>query len=365
MAYLNPRTGAQHPLDIPLWRGDDGGPLLLTPGLGLSRDEITREERSLWRYRAGLAGDIASPISLGEGLTPLLARAWGDHRPLFKMEGQNPSGAYKDRGAAVMLSYLRERGIPAVLEDSSGNGGAAVAAYGAAGGIAVKVLAPATTTGAKIQQARAYGAEIELVPGPREASAAEAIRQSQHIFYASHNWQAFFIEGVKTLAYELWEDLGFQAPDNIIFPVGGGSILLGLHFGFEELRRAGQIAKAPRLFAAQPLNCSPLEAAFSGQTRAVSPTIAEGASIAHPLRLQEMLAALKVTGGAALAISEEEIIAALRRLCAMGLYVEPTSALAAAALTRLGETIAARETTVVILTATGLKASARVEACIV
>ena len=174
----------------------------------MRRDEIDRGERSLWRYRAALAGDIARPITLGEGLTPLVERAWGDLRPLFKCEWFSPTGSFKDRGASVMLSFLRGIGVTAVLEDSSGNGGSAIAGYGAAGGMRVKVLAPASTSPAKIAQVRAYGAEVELVEGPREASQEEAIRQSAEMFYASHNWQPFFLEGVKTLAYELWEDFG-------------------------------------------------------------------------------------------------------------------------------------------------------------
>ena len=168
--YVDPRSGAHYPLDIPRWRGDGGGPLLVTAGPGFAPDEIDRRERSLWRYRGALAGDIARPISLGEGLTPLIERPWGDFRPQFKCEWFSPTGSFKDRGASVMLSYLRERGIAAVLEDSSGNGGSAIAGYGASGGLQVTVLAPASTSPAKIAQVRAYGAEVVLVDGPREAS---------------------------------------------------------------------------------------------------------------------------------------------------------------------------------------------------
>ena len=207
-----------------------------------------------------------------------------------------------------MLSHLREKGVAAVLEDSSGNGGSAIAGYGAAGGLRVTVLAPASTSPAKIAQARAYGAEVVLVEGPREAAQDEAIRRSAETFYASHNWQPFFLEGTKTLAYELWEDFGFKAPDNVIVPVGAGSLLLGLHFGFRELLNAGQIARAPRLFAAQPLNCSPVAASFAaGRDTAVAgafaPTVAEGAAIKAPLRLKEMIAALRETGGEAVAVT--------------------------------------------------------------
>jgi threonine synthase len=140
--YFDPLSGARYPLEIPRWRSDTGRPLLTTPVPGLARDEIEAGRRSLWRYRAALPLDIADPISLGEGLTPLVQRPWGDLRPYFKCEWFSPTGSFKDRGASAMLSFLRQIGVTAVLEDSSGNGGSAIAAYGAAGGLRVKVLAP-------------------------------------------------------------------------------------------------------------------------------------------------------------------------------------------------------------------------------
>ena len=158
-----------------------------------------------------------------------------------------------------MISALRQQGVARLLEDSSGNGGAAIAAYAAAGGHASRRSSfPPSTQPAKTVQMRAYGAEVELVPGPRQATSDEAIRQSAAIFYASHNWQPFFLQGTKTLAYELWEDLGFRAPDNVVIPTGAGSNVLGCDIGFGELLRRGEIARLPRLFAAQPENCAPL-----------------------------------------------------------------------------------------------------------
>jgi len=176
--YIDPRSGKLYPLDSPRWCSDDRTPLLVTPGKGLSRDEIDGRNRSLWRYRAALPVHIARPITLGEGCTPLVQQEWGDLRPFFKLEWFNPTGSFKDRGSAVMLSYLRQIGVEAVLEDSSGNGGSSVAGIGAAGGMRVKILVPAATSPAKIAQVRAYGAEVQLVEGPREESEAEAIRQS-------------------------------------------------------------------------------------------------------------------------------------------------------------------------------------------
>jgi threonine synthase len=237
-------------------------------------------------------------------------------------------------------------------------------AFGAAAGIKVKILCPATTQPAKVAQMRAFGAEVQLVPGPREESENEAIRQSENIFYASHNWQAFFLQGTKMLAYELWEDLGFRAPDNVIIPCGAGSNVLGCDIGFSELLRAGQIAKLPKLFCVQPTNVSPIHACFEAGsdtllTRDWQPTIAEGTAIKRPVRLKPVLDALRRSGGGTLAIAEDEILSALKRLAAIGLYVEPTCATAAAAAEKLlaAGRIAPGETTVVLLTGTGLKAS--------
>ena len=365
--YVEPRSGERFSLDVPRWCADGQKPLLINPQPGIGREDIDRGTRSLWRYRASLPVEIAKPISLGEGCTPLVQKEWDDFRPFFKLEWFNPTCSFKDRGTTVMLSYVRQLGVDAVLEDSSGNGGASVAAYGAAGGMRVKILAPAYTSPAKVAQVRAYGAEVQLVEGPREESQREAIRQSSEIFYSSHNWQPFFLQGTKSVAYEIWEDFNFTAPDNIIIPVGAGSNLLGCHIGFSELLAAGQISKLPRLFAAQPLNCSPLDASFQAGVdtpvdRAVRKTIAEGTAIAHPLRLKEMIHALKDSGGESVAVSEDEIVAALRRLARLGLFVEPTSASVAAAFAKLTArgVIKERETTVVLISGTGIKTASTI-----
>ena len=214
---------------------------------------------------------------------------------------------------------------------------------------------------------RAAGAAVQLIPGDRQATSDAAVAASDHLFYASHNWQPFFLHGTKTLAYELWEDLGFRAPDNVIIPCGAGSNVLGCDIGFGELLRAGQIARLPRLFAAQPENCGPIAATFLAGADAqvqteIRPTIAEGAAIAQPLRLPEVLAALRGSGGGAVLLDEAEIGRATLDLARMGVYVEPTSAQAAAAFARLlaDGTITPGQTTVLVLTGTGLKATPRI-----
>lgn len=372
-SYRDLVDGSTYDIKTPRWRSQARRPLWIDPGPGLSPSDLDTSKRSLWRYRTAFPLTFCHPISLGEGITPLVECEWEKRgRPLMKLDFLNPTGSFKDRGTSVMLSYLRDRGIHAILEDSSGNGGSSVAGYGTTGGLRVKIFAPASTSPAKIAQVRAYGAEVQLVPGPREESQNEAIRQSEgEAFYASHNWQAFFLQGTKTLAYELWEDLGFRAPNNVIVPVGAGSSLLGCWLGFRELVNAGHINRMPRLFAAQPLNCSPVDATFNAGTdqpadRPVTATIAEGTSISRPLRLKQMIAALRDSGGGTVAVTEEEIACALAGLCARGFFVEPTSAVAAAAFSKLlsRKVIGEAETTVVLLTGSGLKAATTVSALV-
>jgi threonine synthase len=366
-AYLDPRSGQTFPLDQPRWCGPDHAPLLLTPLPVVSRSQIDAATRSLWRYRAAFPMQVDEPITMGEGCTPLIRRTLHGALALLKCEWLMPTGSFKDRGASVMLSLLRAQGIRAVLEDSSGNGGAAVSAYAAAGGLSATIMAPASTSPAKTVQMRAHGANVELMPGTRQDTADAAVRRSETIFYASHNWHPFFLHGTKTLAYELWEDLGFRAPDNIITPCGAGSNVLGCEIGFSELLRAGEIDTMPRIFAVQPVNCGPIAAAFiAGSDTPVEteilPTIAEGTAIAQPIRLAEVLGALRETRGGAVMLSEAEIGTATLDLARIGIYVEPTSAQAVAAFAKLlgAGTITAEQTTVLVLTGSGLKATSRI-----
>jgi threonine synthase len=365
--YIDPRSGAAFPLDQPRWCGPGRAPLLLTPFPGLNRTQIDTGTRSLWRYRAAFPLSVEQPITLGEGCTPLIARRIGGVEVLLKCEWFNPTCSFKDRGASVMLSLLRAQGITHVLEDSSGNGGAAVSAYAAAGGMAATILTPASTSPAKTVQMRAHGATVELIPGTRQDTADAAVARSDSIFYASHNWHPFFLHGTKTLAYELWEDLGFRAPDNIITPCGAGSNVLGCGIGFAELLRAEQINTMPRIFAAQPANCAPIAAAFLAGSEeavptAIAPTMAEGTAIAQPIRMREVLGILRETVGGAVMLTEAEIGAATLDLARTGIYVEPTCAQVAAAFAKLLETgtITPEQTTVLVMTGTGLKATPRI-----
>jgi threonine synthase len=287
---------------------------------------------------------------------------FGGYNALFKLEWFAPTGSFKDRGASVMMSFLKNQNINEVVEDSSGNGGAAIAAYGAAAGIKVNIVAPESTSAAKIAQIKSYNAKIHLIPGTREDTESAALKMAETCFYASHNWHPFFLQGTKTLGYELWEDLNFTAPDNIIIPTGAGSNVLGCDIAFQELKALNLISKLPRLFAAQPQNCSPINTAFqAGVNRHIedsfSSTIAEGTAIKRPIRLNSVLNALRRSSGGTIALGENKIAQATLDLAAKGLYAEPTCATAAAAFYELvnNGAIKPEETTIVILTGTGLK----------
>jgi threonine synthase len=357
------RDGRTYPLDAPRWCGDDGSPLMVSPLRGLTRAEVDSSFRSHWRYAAALPLPLR-PVSLGEGCTPLLDVHLDGVPVAVKLEWFNPTASFKDRGTSVMVSLLAQQGIGEILEDSSGNGGASVAAYAAAAGIRAKILAPDSTSPAKTLQSRMHGAQVELVPGSRQATADEAVRQSRDRFYASHNWHPFFLQGTKLLAYEIWEDLGFRVPDAVLLPAGAGSLVLGCSIGFDELRRSGAVDRVPRLLVAQPEHCSPLARAFAIGATAVSPrewtpTIAEGASIPQPVRDREVLEAVRASGGDVVAVPEAAIAPAVRDLAARGLYTEPTSAIVAAAVpefVRRGA-IAGSDEVVAVLSGSGLKAA--------
>ena len=367
MTYINSLSGATYPLTVPRWCGDDGALLDLAPVKGVCRDGIHRDQRSVWRYGGAIAVDPEHIVSLGEGGTPLVSRQWQGTGINFKLEFMMPTGSFKDRGMTAMVSYLKSCGISEVLEDSSGNAGASLSAYAAAAGMRCRILVPESASYPKIAQIAACGADVITIPGTRQDVADAALAMSRDIFYASHNWQPFFVEGTKTLAYELWEDLGFRAPDNVVTPLGYGSNVLGLDRGFDELLRSGCIDRRPRIFGVQAAHCAPCYHAWQagGETpvaSAVHPTIAEGIASSQPTRLTGILRAVRRSGGAIAAVSEAEIVSALRDLARMGFYVEPTSAAGVAGLTQLLATgqIKAGETTVMVLTGSGLKASERI-----
>lgn len=192
---------------------------------------------------------------------------WGGRRVHFKLEWFNPTSSFKDRGVSVMMSHLAAHGADRVLEDSSGNGGSAVAAYAAAAGIRAKIIVPAATSPAKILQARAYGAEIELVGGTRDEVSDEAIRQSEQIPYASHNWHPMFIQGTKTIAYEMWESLGFTAPDNVVLVAGAAATSSGATWRSANCSTPARSAGARAFSSGSPSTGRPSPTRSTASTR--------------------------------------------------------------------------------------------------
>jgi threonine synthase len=275
---------------------------------------------------------------------------------------------------------LRGLGVKRVVEDSSGNAGASLAAYAARSGIEAEIYVPAYASPNKLQQIAIYGAKLVKVEGPRER-AVQAVQEAaaQGPYYASHYYNPFTLEGLKTIAYEIWEQLGWRAPDNLVLPVGHGTLLLGAYRGFKDLLAAGLIKRPPRLFAVQAESCAPLYEAYKRNMNDAFPiekdlvlspvlssrrhieglskgqTIAEGISIVQPVRGRQLLAAVRETGGTVLVVSDEETLRARDELARRGLYVEPTSAVAIAALLRLRGLIELEEITIVPLTGSGLK----------
>lgn len=364
------RCGNHLDLSAPRWACECGGYLDLSHPSRFPKEAITSRPNTLWRYREALPVDNADDaVTLGEGMTPLLPASgpWGE--ALFKLDFLMPTGSYKDRGTTVMMTRLREWGISRLIEDSSGNAGASVAAYCARAGISSRIFIPAYTSEGKAAQIGMYGAELVKVPGTREDTTRAAEEAAKESFYASHNWSPYFVHGVKTLAFELWEQLGWRAPSSVVVPVGNGSLVLGLHQGFSELLAAGEITRLPRIIAAQTEACAPLVKAWesgASETAVISKgsTMAEGIASASPVKGASILQAVRASGGLMISVSEEEIWDALRAMAATGIYIEPTSATAPAAVIKLRKngSLGPDEQPVVELTGSGLKATDKITA---
>ncbi|MGQ9632009.1 MAG: threonine synthase [bacterium] len=343
-----------------------GAPLDIESLAPFDVEKIERDIPSLWRYRAFIPiAEGAEIISLGEGMTPLVEDCLYSRKVLLKLEYISPTGSFKDRGTTAMMSRIGELGVEEVVEDSSGNAGASIAAYCARAGVRCHIYAPQSTHPEKLVQIRASGAELHLVPGSRRATEEAALGASEKMYYASHNRHPWFLQGTKTFAFEICEQMGWRAPDAVVIPVGNGSLLYGAYIGFKELVSSGAIGSLPKLIGVQAENCAPLAEAFErGEMEArpieAKPTLADGISISSPSRGKMILGAVRESGGKILSISESEIEEALIYICGRGFYVEPTSAAAVAGLKRYIEASGEGGTIAVALTGSGLKATDKI-----
>ena len=314
-----------------------GGTFDFAAPLAFDPAQIEPSQPGMWRYRRAFALPEDAPVvSLGEGGAPLIPLSLDGVSAWLKMESLNPTGSYKDRGSAVLLSQLAARGVTQAVEDSSGNAGASYAAYAARAGVKARVFVPEAASGPKRAQIEAYGAELVRVPGPRSAAAEAVLTEvCAGAVYASHAYLPFGLAGIASIAYEIYEQLG-GAPGTLVAPVGHGGLLLGVMRGFAALKQAGLIERLPVYLGVQARRCAPAWLAFTrglGAMEAVEegPTLAEGVRVRRPVRVEAILNEL-TPGSAIVAVDEEAILPAYHALARAGIHVEPTSALAWAAL---------------------------------
>lgn len=327
-------TGQRFSIDEPLWRAPGGGLLDVEWPVRPDPAKWRGRGNGVWRYREMIPiREDASIVSVGEGGTPLISTRFDGRQVGLKLDHLFPTGSFKDRGATVLISKARELGVKRVVEDSSGNAGAAIAAYCARAGIECEIFCPASASRGKLDQIRLFGARLKPISGSREDVASAALQAATSVYYASHCWNPFFFHGVKTIAYEIAEQRGWRLPQALLMPVGNGTLLLGAYIGFQELAGAGLIDRIPRLIGVQAENCAPLAAMERGATASTpTPTMAEGIAVAKPVRARQILAAIAETSGCLVTVSEEEVRAALREALSQGLCIEPTSAAALAAI---------------------------------
>jgi threonine synthase len=294
-------------------------------------------------------GDDESPVCLGEGVTPLLespqlARVAGVRRLWVKDEGVNPTASFKARGLAAAVTRAKARGVPGLVVPTAGNAGAALAAYGAAAGVPVRVYAPATTPRPILDTIRAMGVELQTVDGhigDAGKLSAEFAQQSGYFNVATLR-EPYRVEGNKTLALELAEQLDWKLPDAVVYPTGGGEGVIGMWKAFDEMREWGWTdAPTPQIIVAQAEGCAPIVRAFANGADRATPwenpmTHAAGLRVPGPLGDRLVLRAIRETGGAAAAASEESIRTATRTIASLtGIDAAPEGGCGLAILTDL------------------------------
>ncbi|WP_049928073.1 pyridoxal-phosphate dependent enzyme [Halopiger goleimassiliensis] len=324
----------------------------------------------LWTFFEFLP--IEPHVTFHEGFTPLVdAPAWD---AAFKLEYVFPTGSFKDRGATTTLSRAVELGVEKVVEDSSGNAGAAIATYAARAGLEADVYVPADVKQSKLMAIQRAGARPVRIEGSRQdvtdacigtvegetADGDDAPFQTGEGWYASHAWNPAFYAGTMTFAFEVAAQRDWTVPDAVVLPIGHGTLFLGAYRGFSLLEEAGIVDDVPRLLGAQAAGTAPIVESVGGDPLGgadESTDVADGIEIAAPAREDELYEAIEATDGDAIALGGDPIEATLDRLHRSGFYVEPTSAVAPAALEQYREqgTLSASDDVVVPLTGSGLK----------
>ncbi len=292
----------------------------------------------------------------GEGETPLVSREYNGLKVFFKLEYLNPSGSFKDRGTVVALTYAKRLGYTCVVEDTSGNTGISIALYAKALGLHPIIVVPEYIPVGKKKLLELYGAEIVYASDRSKAAlkALEVLSQNPKRFYAAHTWSPFYIEGYKTIAYELYEQ-GFRR-GMVVAPIGSGGLYLGLYRGFRDLYNLGLIEEIPFLLGVQGASVQPVYKMIYNRVVKGESYLADGLMVENPPRLEEIASIVKEYGDVVV-VDNDEIVDSLKWLVRNGFIVEPTSA---AILAGLKKYVSMKKIRIsgevcVLLTGSGLK----------
>jgi threonine synthase len=338
----------------------------------VSREKIAAGPQTIWRYADLLPADSAAPVDLGAGFTPLvradrLAAELGLGELWIKNDTVNPTGSFKDRVVSVALTRARELGFKVAACASTGNLANSVAAHAARAGMESFIFIPADLEQAKIVTTAVYAGTLVAVDGNYDdvnRLCAELASEHPTWAFVNVNVRTYYAEGSKTLAFEVAEQLGWQAPDHVVVPIASGSQLTKIHKGFNELYRVGLLDEQPhvRVSGAQATGCSPVATAFadgSDHIRPVKPsTIAKSLAIGNPADGWYALDVVRSTGGGIGSVSDDEIIDAIRLLARTeGIFAETAGGVTIATLKQLAEqgVIRADERVVAYVTGNGLK----------
>ena len=354
-----------------------GKPLLVRYDLDraratLTKDSLASRRPDLWRYREVLPVDAdANIVSLGEGWTPLLhakrlGKRVGIHELYIKDESQNPTQSFKARGMTAAVSMAKELGAKKLAVPSAGNAAGALAAYAARAGLEAFIFMPRDTPRANVVECEQTGAHVTLMDGLITDCGAEVGRRKEKEgwFDVSTLKEPYRIEGKKTLGYEVAEQMNWQLPDVIIYPTGGGTGLIGMWKAFDEMERLGWIdSRRPRMVTVQAAGCAPIVRAFEEGNR-FADEFPNAATTASGLRVPKaigdflILDALRNSGGTAVAVTDEELIAATKEIGSTeGVFCAPEGAACLPALRKLMESgeVRAGERVVLFNTGSGVK----------
>ena len=333
-----------------------------------SKRQLGNDARSMWKFHMFLpvkAGTI--PVTAGEGDTPLRpVKSFPHLRNIWvKDETRNPTGTFKDRGASLAVTCLSQLRVRRLVLASEGNAGCSFALYSQMAGINCHVYLPSDANNAKVELSKKLGAQVTKAKGTISEAGRHAAKTAEETdaYNASTFVTPFRHDGKGTMALEICQQRGWESPDYIVYPVGGGVGLVGMWKMFKILHRLGWIRKRPRIIAVQPAGCAPVVDAYNNGRMEVpewkSPkTIAKGLEIPKPLAGAWILKSLRESRGLALKVSDVEIHRAMLNVAKRdGLLVEPSSAAAFAAIPKLHETgtVDRKDSVVVIATGSGLK----------